>query len=272
MKNVIKNKTVGILGCGNMGEAILKAMISRSIFTPNRVKIYDNRPARCKYLEKVYKVKATGSFLELAKNSDILIIAVKPQDIEKAADLNGYKIKGKFIISIAAGITIKTLRKMFGMDVSIARTMPNMAALVETSITVISYSRDTKIDERLIARMIFSSLGSVIELKERHINAATAVSGSGPGYLFYFADKFLKAACELGLNKTVAKILVAKTIFGSSKLLVTSNLDPKDLVLKVASKGGTTQAALEIFEKSKIEGVVKKALKAANYRAKQLSR
>ena len=257
---------IGIIGGGNMGEAIIG-----SVRKKYSVSVAERDSVRSKYLRAKYKVKVMD-LPALISSSDILIIAVKPQDIETLLKEIYSFIGKKLIISIAAGITTSYIEKILGKKIKVIRAMPNMPAMIGEGITAVSagkYSRDADID---IARNIFDCLGKTVVVKENLMDAVTAVSGSGQAYVFFFLECMMKSARALGLAEDLCQELVTTTFLGSIHLLEKQNIDPGILRAKVTSKGGTTQAALEVFEKNHFADIMTQALKAAQKRAAELSR
>jgi len=261
-----KTKVI-IIGGGNMGEAIFKKI--RQKFS---VYICEADSKRRAYLKRTYKIKPRD-FNQVFKTAKVIILAVKPQNIDSVLeDIKPFASKGKIILSIAAGITSSYIEKKLGKGVRVIRTMPNMPAQIGEGITAIAKGKGaTQADVNLSAR-ILKEVGQTVVVKEDLIDAVTAVSGSGPAYVFLFVECMMKAAESLGLKKSLSKELVYATIKGSGNLLSKSGIEASTLRAKVTSKGGTTQAAMDVFQKHKITKVFEEALKASKKRAKQLSR
>ena len=176
------------------------------------------------------------------------------------------------VISIAAGITISYLEKKLGKKARVIRTMPNLPAQIGEGITAIARGSLAKAGDVKTAVNIFSCVGETAVVNEDLIDAVTAVSGSGPAYVFHFVENLMKASQALGLNKELSAKLVTQTLLGSAHLLAQSKEDAGRLREKVASKGGTTQAALNVLKKQRVGTAFKKALAAAQKRAKELSK
>ena len=262
---------IGFIGCGNMGEALLKGLLGKGIVSVNNVLTADSSPSRRRYLQRSYRIKTTPHNETVVKNCNIIILAVKPQDIDTV--LKGiYKLlKNKLIISIAAGVSIKHIQKKLQKS-KVVRAMPNTPALVGLGITAICKSRSASSKDYNAAKSIFEAVGHVVEVGEKHMDIVTATSGSGPAYFFLLIDAMVKAAVSGGLSKVIAQQLVARTALGASVLAMCSGKVTKELIAKVASKGGTTEAALKVFSKKRFEAMVKEAVKQAAKRSKRLSR
>lgn len=267
------DKKIGIIGCGNMGEALL-ARLSAMIEKSTSIMVSETDAVRRDYIQTKYKIIVEIDNNEVVKFADVIILAVKPKDFDSVLKQEvccGISSK-KLLISIAAGITTKYIEKVVGSDMPVIRAMPNMGAFVGESITSISKGSSATGSDMDTAREIFSAIGDVIEVDEKLVDAVTAISGSGPAYFFYLAEALIEAARELGLSEDAARQLVVKTAFGSAMLLKTLKDSPETLRKKVASKGGTTEAAFRVFEKKVVKSIIKDAAKAAHARSREMSK
>lgn len=259
--------TIGIIGGGNMGTAIL-AGIGRK-FT---VRVCEQDAKRAVFLKRRFGVKV-ADLITVAAESRIVIFAVKPQNFDEVlGQLRGRVRHDQLIISIAAGITCRYIEQRLGSMVRVVRTMPNLPAQVGEAITGMCRGKFATAADIKTAQRIFDCIGRTVAVNERLMDAITAVSGSGPGYIFYFAECLEKAARSLGLNPAIARELVTQTLKGSARLLERSGEGADVLRGRVTSKGGTTQAALAVFEKNNTGKIVQQALAAAKKRAKELSK
>ena len=251
---------IAIIGGGNMGEAIIKGL-------KRPVMVCEADPVKAKALVKKYKASVVD--LAGASSADVIILAVKPQDMLNA--LAQIEANGQLFISIAAGLTTAFFEKHLGGKARVIRSMPNMPALIGQGITGISAGKYAKAQDLKTAQEILDSVGQTVIVKESMLDAVTAVSGSGPAYVFLFVEQWMASARTLGFSEAEAKHLVYQTLIGSAHLLEQSEFSAGTLREKVTSKGGTTQAALEVFAKGKFDQIVKKALTAAKNRAKELA-
>ncbi|MBW1616758.1 MAG: pyrroline-5-carboxylate reductase [Deltaproteobacteria bacterium] len=276
---------IGFIGAGNMGEAMIKAVVNSNIVKPSLIHIYDPDPLRLNNFKKNNINIASGN-KELFDKSDIVIIAVKPASVQKVleqiseADYFINKESGKkLIISIAAGIAIKTIENTLYKNLSeqnaaqlpIIRVMPNTPALVSAGISAISSNRHTTNEDMSIAKKIFAAMGEVIEFKEEYLNPATALSGSGPAYLFYLAESMIEAGIAIGFDPSDAIKLTTATLKGAVKLIEASELPVEKLRQNVTSKGGTTEAAINTLDNNGVKENIIAAISSANKRAKELS-
>jgi pyrroline-5-carboxylate reductase len=209
----------------------------------------------------------------LVKNSDVIIIAVKPKDVDtllKCEVACGVSDK-KLLISIAAGIATRHIEKIVGRDVPVVRAMPNMGAFIGEAISSVSAGTSADRDDMELSKRILSTIGDVIEIDERHVDAVTALSGSGPAYFFYLAESMIEVGKDLGLKEAVSSKLVLKTMLASARLLHVIERDPVVMRKKVTSKGGTTEAAFKIFESRGFKSIVKAAVVSAQKHSKKIS-
>ena len=260
-------KTIGLIGGGNMGEAIIAGTHQKY-----KVSVCEANTGRVNYLKKKYRVAATDLSVLVGK-SDVVIMAVKPQDfigvLNQLADEN---LKGKLIVSIAAGITVTLIEEHLGRGVKVVRTMPNMPALIGEGMTALSKGKFASGRDLNTAVNLFKNIGQTIVVQEKWIDAVTAVSGSGPAYVFLFVECLMNAARKLGFNDRQARQLVYQTLLGSAHILEKTDEDAALLRAKVTSKGGTTQAAMDVFMAHGIQDIFQKALNAARARARELAK
>ena len=267
------DKKIGIIGCGNMGEAIL-SRLSEAVEKSTALMVSETDAARRDYIQSKYKIIVEIDNNVVVKYSDVIILAVKPKDFDSVLkqEVCCGLSKNKLLISIAAGITTEYIESAVGKDIPVIRAMPNMGAVIGEAMTALSRGSSTLDSHMDAAQEIFSMIGDVIEVEEKLMDAVTAISGSGPAYFFYLTEALIEAALALGLAPEAASRLVSKTALGSAKLLAELKEDPAALRNKVASKGGTTEAALKIFEKKKFKNIINDAVKAAYKRSRELSK
>lgn len=254
---------IGIIGAGNMGKAIAARM-------DEKVMMSDTVRSKLRVRGKG-RISAARDNIDLVKRSKVIILAVKPQNITAVLKEIKPYISGQLIISIAAGIKTIFIEKALGR-VRVVRVMPNMPALVGKGISAVTAGRSAHRKDIVIARGIFSKLGDVVEVRESLIDAVTALSGSGPAYYFLFTDLLIEAGIKAGLKKGIARKLAMATFIGAAESARTSHISMRDFVKRVASKGGTTEAALNVFKKKKLGYIVEQAVKAARKRSQGLNR
>ena len=259
--------TIAIIGGGNMGEALIKGL-----HQSHKLIVAEANLSRATYLKKKYRLTIADS-AHAAAAARIIVFAVKPQDMLSAiTSVKAHNSKSpQLFISIAAGLTTRFFEKHLNTRARVIRTMPNMPALIGEGITAIAAGKYATTADLKTAQQILKTIGQTVIVKESMIDAVTAVSGSGPAYVFLFVEQWMAAAKKLGFNDKEAKELVYQTLLGSAHLLSQSTFDAATLRAKVTSKGGTTQAAMDVFTHKKFNIIMKDALQAAKTRAKQLA-
>lgn len=252
---------IGIIGAGNMGMAIA-SRINKKVIMSDTIK------ARLHAAGGKHILLARSN-IDLVKRSNIIILAVKPQDIAGVLKEIKSCVTGHLIISIAAGIETAFIERLLGR-VRVVRAMPNMPVLVGKGISAISAGKFVRKRDLAIVRKFFLKLGDVVEVKELFMDAVTAVSGSGPAYYFLVTHLLEKAGVKAGLNKQLAGKLALATFIGAAESARLSGVSMQDLVKKIASKGGTTEAALKVFKGMELHRIVERAVKAARQRSATL--
>jgi pyrroline-5-carboxylate reductase len=277
-------KKVGFIGAGNMGEAMINGLIKSGLCEAQQLWASDLREARRRQLADRYAIHTTEENAEVFKKVDVVVLAVKPQQMDAVLDglasilpqsLHGVKL----IISIAAGIPINKIEGHLYPPLDqnakgllpIVRVMPNTPALVLAGMAGMSGNGYTKESDLKAARAILEAIGKVIECDEKDLDAVTALSGSGPAYVFYMVEAMVEAGAGLGLRPSHALRLTLETMKGSVKLMEETGEAPASLRKKVTSKGGTTEAALRVLDGHGTKGDIMEAIRAAAKRSRELS-
>ncbi len=258
----------GFIGGGNMAEALIKGMASQGMKD-----IFVAEPAEEKRLQlgRTYGIRTTGSNREVVSASEIIILAVKPQIMGVVLDeISEGVTEDKTVVSIAAGITLAYLGSKL-RTTKLIRVMPNTPAIVQEGMSVMSlcdcfYGREVD-----IVKSILMSVGRVLLLPERYMDAVTALSGSGPGFIALFVEALTESGVAMGIGRPDATALAVQTLLGTAKLLDTG-MSPEKLRGMVTSPGGTTAAGLKVFEENNFMSIVGNALGAARRRAEELGR
>jgi pyrroline-5-carboxylate reductase len=253
-----------------MGEAILAAVLGKKLAAPAGISVSDISESRREYLKKQYGISVTENSREAVGDKDIIILAVKPQNIpDVLADLKGHVKSSQLVLSIAAGISIGTISRGLGHD-KVVRAMPNTPAQIGLGITGWTAAAVTP-GQKEWSRAILDTMGQEIYFdEESSLDMVTAVSGSGPAYLYLFAESMIDAAVSIGLSRQNAEALVSQTVLGAAQLLVKSGKLPAELRRAVTSKGGTTERAIIVFEQGGLAKLVESAVRAAYLRAREL--
>lgn len=264
---------IAFIGGGNMGEAMLAAVLARALTQPESISVSDVSHKRLEHLKKQYSVTVTPDNPEAISDKDIIILAVKPQNLaEVMAELKDNLNPAQLILSIIAGAKISTI--FLGLTHNaVVRAMPNAPARVGEGMSVWTATSDVTDQQKQAAKAILGAMGRELYVDdEAYLNMATAISGSGPAYFFLMVEALVDAAIEIGLPREMAQELVLQTMLGSGKFIRQSGASPAELRRKVTSPGGTTAAALAQFEKGGFGGLVRRAVKAAYERAKELGK
>jgi pyrroline-5-carboxylate reductase len=271
-KGALSGAKIAVIGAGNMGGAIVRGLVEKSVY-PQNIRIWDVDRKKLEALRREAHVKPAASGRQCVSLADAVLLAVKPNLIaEVSAEISTGIQPDAVVVSIAAGVPIAKIESYFKKPVPIVRAMPNMPALLGAGMSAFSVGRHAGPKHRKIAEGVLSSIGEAVQVPERMLDLVTAVSGSGPAYFFLLAEKMIEAAHELGMKADVAKRLVYQTAYGAGRILAEDPEDPDVLIGRVASKGGTTEAALKAFRRAGFGKVVHDAVKAAHRRAKEISR
>ncbi len=259
---------IGFIGGGNMAEALIKGMTSEGM---KDILVSEPSEEKRSALQNNYGVRTTASNTEVARSCDIIILAVKPQIMDNVLSEIAEDVdKTKTVVSIAAGITLSFLGAKLKTD-KLIRVMPNTPALVQEAMSVISLCDCFSGKEIDTVRSILMSIGRVITLPEKLMNAVTAVSGSGPAFFALMVESMSEAGAKMGLNRDDATALAVQTMLGTARLLDTG-MSPEALRKMVTSPGGTTEAGLKTFAERNFAGIVDDSLQAARRRAEELGR
>lgn len=266
-------KRLVLVGGGNMGEALVSGLVRSGSWKPSQITVCDVRHDQLAQLQLRYKVRASADNRWAARDASIILLAVKPQHMKSVLEDLGPVIRQtQLVLSIAAGVTTRFIEMFLAKGVPVIRIMPNTPSLIGAGAAAIARGRWAKPAHETVARGILETVGTVIAVPEADMDAVTAVSGSGPAYVFYVAQAMKEAAVALGLAPHVADHLVRQTIKGAGALLAQSHEEAQTLRQRVTSPGGTTEAALKVMENAKVRAIFLKALKRAAERSRELSR
>jgi pyrroline-5-carboxylate reductase len=261
---------VAIFGAGVMGETLLAGLI-RAGRLPSELVVTERRPDRAEELRQRHGVDVVSN-LDAAARADTLVLVVKPQDMGTLCDEIAPHVRpGALVVSLAAGITTEFLESRLPAGVPVVRVMPNTPALVDQGMAAISpgaHCDQPHLDE---ARQLLEAVGRVVVLEEKHLDAVTAISGSGPAYFFYIVEAMIEAGVFLGLPRSTATELVVQTCYGAATMLRETGEHPSVLREQVTSPGGTTVAALRTLDDHKVRAAFISALEAARDRSHELA-
>ena len=268
---MIETMKIAFIGGGNMGEAMLSAVLGKGLASAESITVSDVSPTRREYLIQQYGVTATEDNRQAIAGQDVVVLAVKPQDLaEVMAELKGSLGEERLVLSIIAGARLGTLRQGLNHRY-IVRAMPNTPARIGEGMTVWTATPEVTAQQREWTGAVLGAMGREVAVDaEANIDMATAVSGSGPAYLFFFVEALVDAATEVGLPREMAYDLVLATVLGAGHLLQESGHGPAELRRMVTSPGGTTAAAISRLEEGGFAELLREAVDAAYRRAKEL--
>ena len=260
-----------IVGYGNIGKTFANSFISSRFIKPEDIFVLVKDKFEVTNEEKLTHQNFIKTFSSKISEFDIVLFSVKPQDfLELSKKIAPFITQNQLVLSVMAGVTIHTISKALNAT-KIVRSMPNIPTQIGLGMTVFTASQEIDRKDLFIIQNLINTTGKSVYVEDENlINAATAISGSGPAYVFYFMKSIINAAVELGFNQSEAELLVSQTFMGSVALQNNESLSNEEWILKVASKGGTTQSALNIFESQMLENTIIDAIKNANNRAVEL--
>ena len=268
---MLRDTTLSFIGSGAMAEAMIKGILGHHLLDPERITASEPRPERRQELRGRYGVQSTADNVAAAQAGKIVVLSVKPQTLPKVmAELKGRLADDTLVLSIVAGMRINVIRRGLGAE-AIVRSMPNTPAQVGLGMTVWTATSAVNETQRRQAQAIVAALGKEIYVEdEGYLDMATALSGTGPAYVFLFMEALIDAGVHMGFSRHVAQELVYLTIEGSVAIARASGLHPTELRNQVTSPGGTSAEALYQLEKGSLRTVISKAIWAAYQRSKAL--
>jgi pyrroline-5-carboxylate reductase len=266
-------RKLGFIGAGNMASALIKGLIQSGLYQPKELLASDHDRDHLRRLAEQFGLKTLTSNRDLVRDSATIILAVKPQSMREVLEEVKDTIRpDHLLISIAAGIPLGMIHSIIDQDISLIRVMPNTPALIQRGISALASGERTSPEQMKAARSIFEAVGETVVVEERMMDAVTALSGSGPGYIFKVMECFVDGGEKLGLDKEISLRLVVQTVLGAAKLASESDRSLSQLREMVTSPGGTTAAALAVFEKRGLRGLIQEALEAASRRSVELGK
>ena len=268
---MLERHKIAFVGSGTMGEAIIRVSLEKQLFTPQQIIASDIRPQRCQELADKYGIGVTADNVEAVREAGIVVLSVKPQVLPSVLNgLHGSVPQSAVVLSIVAGAGIATLVEGL-QHTAVIRSMPNTPAQIGMGMTVWTASPGTSDEQRNQVQTLLQAMGEELHLQdESKLDAATAVSGSGPAYVFLFMEAMVDAAVRLGFSRQIAKQLVLQTVLGSASYAKSSK-HLAELRNMVTSPGGTTAEALHQFERGSFRAVVSEAIEAAYRKSKDLA-
>ena len=274
----MENNKIAVIGAGSMGGAILSGLIAAGTaadsITASTATTQSAKALSDKFGIKSFALDASPTAnSDAAENADVLLISVKPAKVLATLEEIKESVKdGALVISVAAGVTTESMEQAIGSKASVIRAMPNTPSIVGHGVTGIAKGKSANDNQLALAKDLFETVGQVIVVDEEKINALSTISGSGPAYVFYFAEKLMTAAKKMGFSEKEANLMVRATFLGSATLLAASSDSPETLRAQVTSPNGTTMQATARFDEAELEKVFIEATEAALARAIELGK
>ncbi len=264
-------RRIAVIGAGNMGSALLRGILASAWGDRKRVVASHPNRRKASLLARELGIRVRASNRDAAREADVIILAVKPQILESVlAEIRDTVLESRLIISIVAGFPTHRIESALQGDVPVVRVMPNVAAVVRLSATVLCSGRHVKPAHVSEARRIFESIGIVVELPEYQLDAVTGLSGSGPMYIFQIIEGLSDAGVRVGLSRDVSSTLTIQTVLGAARMAEQSKMHPAILKDLVTSPGGTAIAALHSLERNRLRAILMDAVEVATARSREL--
>ena len=269
--NNTNNFSVAVIGVGNMGSALVRGMILRAKFSKEQITICDLDEKKVETLVVDLGVKFVSSAREAVKKTDLIILSEKPQAFPKLlSEISNFLNVNQTIMSIAAGVTTASIEQKIGKQIPVVRVMPNLPALIGKGVSVYCRGLFTSDKDTNRSKAILMSVGKTIEATESLLDPVTALSGTGPAYIFHTMEAMIQSGIEMGIDKEIAIDLVQQTVLGSAQLAIKSERNITSLREDVTSKGGTTEAAIAYLRKKQYSDIVVNAILEAEKRSQEL--
>ncbi len=266
----------GFIGAGNMGGAILRGALAAKVLDGSSTYICGRDSDKAKRTAQELGCGVFGSVEELSRTCDIIIVGVKPKDMDEVLlqvrnATTACALSAKVVVSMAAGVKIAHIEEMLGVDAKVVRIMPNTPAMVKAAMTSVSRNRFVTDEEMQTVMKLFNAIGMAVEVPEDMIHTVIGVSGSSPAYTYLYIDALIKEAVKEGMTEKQARIFAAQAVIGAAKMVLESDEDPQILCKNVCSPGGTTIEAVTVLKNEGFEELVMKAFKACTDKSKLMS-
>lgn len=264
---------LAVLGCGKMGEALVAGLLAAGWRAPSDIVATARREDRLEELAELHGIPTTADNVTAVSGADVIVIAVKPQDIEVLlGEISPHVDTAQTVLSIVAAIPTNQIEALLAESVPVVRAMPNTPSVVHEGMAGIAAGRNAGQEHLDVASDVLGHVGRVVSVPESYLDAVTAISGSGPAYFALLAEAMIEAGILLGLSREISTELVVQTMLGSAKLLRDTHMHPVELREMVTSPGGTTTRAIQVLEQSGVRAAFLNAIQAAMERSQELAR
>jgi pyrroline-5-carboxylate reductase len=272
MPSPVLAETIVFVGGGQMAEALIGGVLSANLYEPGRIWATDPDPRRCDHLKQKYGVRTGSSNREAVGWGNIVVLAVKPQVLDGVLKEIGNELPHALVVSVVAGAPIRRILDAGGHHTRVVRAMPNTPAMVHEGMTALAIGPGVQDEDATRVRNIFESVGKVVPVEERLMDAVTGLSGSGPAYVFLAIEALADGGVKMGLPRDIAGLLAAQTVLGAARMVLQTGQHPARLKDQVASPGGTTIAGLHRLEQGGLRATLIDAIEAATKRSQELGR
>ena len=264
---------IAILGAGNMGVAFSRSFLKYELVKPQDLQLIIRNEKKVSKIKKEFPEVNISYFAEAnIEEADVVIISVKPQDFQFVAENLPFKLQeNQMVLSIMAGVKIEKIQKLLHHK-NVVRAMPNSPTLIGMGITGYTAAEGISFNQILQIERLLNSSGRAVYLEDENLlDSVTALSGSGPAYFYYIVDAMIKAGIKMGIDENLSKLFVKQTMIGAYHLINNSDKNLDELIKEVASKGGTTEAALKVFNENSLKEILENGILSAENRAKELN-
>jgi len=262
---------IGFIGAGNMAEALMKGIMSAGLASKDEIIASEPSTERKEFIARTYGVRVTGDNVEVARNANLIVLAVKPNNVSMVMDeLKPYLTTDHLLISIAAGVRIAQIESKLNYGVRVIRVMPNQPCLVGASASAFALGKSAKPEDKDTVMKLLQSVGIAFVVEEKLLDAVTGLSGSGPAFVYVVIEAMADGGVLAGLPRNIAVKLAAQTVYGAAKTVLDSNAHPAIMKDMVASPAGTTIEGLLVLEQSGVRGAFMEAVEAAAKKSKEL--
>lgn len=262
-------KKIVFLGSGSMAEAIISGIIKAGIVQKEYIFVTNKQDeARLAFIEATYGVTTSYDQQALLKDADVVFLAMKPKDVHEALlEVRGNLSEKQLILSVIAGVETETIEDVLGKELPVIRSMPNTSAKIGFSATALASGKYAEAAHELIAEELFQTIGTTKKVEEADMHTVTAVSGSGPAFIYYFVEAMTKAAVEAGMDQATADELITQTVIGAGRMLKESGDSPATLRKNITSQGGTTEAGLQTLAEHNFTNIIADCIDSARKRS-----
>ncbi len=268
----IHQARISFLGAGTMTEALITGLMRHGEVAARSLYVTDVREERVAFFRVAHGVEGASGNAEAVRRANVVVLAVKPQNLDDVLEIIKIAVKPEhLIVSIIAGVTTRRIEAALGENIRVVRAMPNTPALIGAGVAAICRGRHATDADLDLAQALLAASGSVVRVEEKNMDAITAVSGSGPAYVFYLMEAMREAAKRMGLDDEIVDEIIPATALGAARMVIETEEPPEELRARVTSKGGTTAAAIQAMNDHKVFDALVEAVLAAQRRSKELS-